>query len=416
MSLAFAPIITPEPRTVTGMVLLGFALGWALLAVLTTWLSDQPQRWAAAPAAFMGLASGVVLLAPDALADGVLGWVWPPALLALVLWTFTRARRQLHRRARGWLLNPVLVVLALISLGGAYETIGASLTAAPVMHGQLVAVRQHRLHLDCTGSRGPTVVLEPGAGATSSDVAWVAGAVARESRVCVYDRAGRGWSDPATGTPDGAQIATDLHTLLHRAHVPGPYVLVGHSFGGLYVRSFAAQYPQDVAGLVLVDSTASRSTPVPPQRVGSYDLMGRLSAILSASSRLGLGRVVARLSYADLPAESRDAARAHAATAAQIGSTVDEYANAARSMSEAGRLVDLGSKPLVVLTAGQGNDETWQAVQDQLATLSADSVHRVVAGATHDSLLADRHDSSAVSRAVHDVVTSVRTATPLVGP
>ena len=114
------------------------------------------------------------------------------------------------------------------------------------------------------GSGSPTVVLEPGLGGVSSDLAWVAPAVARDSRVCVYDRAGRGWSDTADGPQDAARIAADLHTLLDRAHVPGPYVLAGHSFGGLYVQTFAANYPDQVAGLVLLDSTAPKPGPALP--------------------------------------------------------------------------------------------------------------------------------------------------------
>ena len=141
------------------------------------------------------------------------------------------------------------------------------------MRGQLVDVGPYRLHLECTGSRGPTVILEPGGGGSAASMGLIAPAVARDSRVCVYDRAGRGWSDPAASPPDGAQIATDLHTLLDRAHVPGPYVLAGHSFGGLYVRTYAAKYPEEVAGLVLVDSTAAHNTPVSPPKAGSYSVL-----------------------------------------------------------------------------------------------------------------------------------------------
>ena len=94
-------------------------------------------------------------------------------------------------------------------------------------------------------------------------MAWITAAVAQDSRVCVYDRAGKGWSDPADGPQDAVQTATDLHTLLDRANVPGPYVLAGHSFGGLYVLTFAAQYPDQVAGLVLLDSTAPVAGPAP---------------------------------------------------------------------------------------------------------------------------------------------------------
>ena len=355
-----------------------------------------------------------MLLSDDSWSAAVVGWLWPPALVVLVVWMFLRARRDLRSRSRVLLLYPVLVVLLLTALGGGYERLGATLQApAAAMRGQLVDVGQHRLHVECTGSGSPTVVLEPGAGEMSAYLGWIAPVVARDTRVCVYDRAGRGWSDAAPSRPDGAQVATDLHTLLHGAHIPGPYVLAGHSFGGLYVMTFAASYPDEVAGLVLVDSTAPSTDPVPPDQAGSYDVMARVAALAAASTRLGLGRAIGQTSYATLPPQSRDEARVSAATADQAASVIDEYAAGSRSTSEAGELTDLGEKPLVVLTAGSGSAEGWMADQDQMATLSTNSVHRVVAGATHTSLIEDQDDAVSVSRAVHDVVVSVRTSAPL---
>ena len=248
------------------MVLLGFGLGWLALAVLSARFTDQPQRWAVVPAVFMGVAGGIALAGSTGLVPAVFGWAWPPLLLVLVVWMIVRARRELPSRSRRWLLYPVFASLILASVGGGYETVreATDATAYP-MPGELIDVGGHRLHLHCTGTGSPTVVLEPGLGAGSSDLAWIAPAVARDSRVCVYDRAGRGWSDPAADGPrDGNQIAADLHTLLDRAHVPGPYVLAGHSFGGLYTLSFAAQFPDQVAGLVLIDSTAPRPGSAPP--------------------------------------------------------------------------------------------------------------------------------------------------------
>ena len=186
------------------------------------------------------------------------------------------------------------------------------------MPGQLIDVGGHRLHLNCTGSGSPTVVLEPGGGAMSSNLGWITPAVARDTRVCVYDRAGRGWSEPADTPQDGAQIATDLHTLLHRANVPGPYVLAGHSFGGLYVLTFAARYPDEVAGMVLVDSTApARRRTGRPLDGGSYDGIGRVSALASISARLGLARLFGQLSDDGLPPRAGDEVRAGTATAEQ---------------------------------------------------------------------------------------------------
>ena len=214
--LVAAPFTPPTENVLTGVVLLGFALGWALLAVLSVRFSDQPQRWAAAPAVFMAVV-GVAVPQRVGRRAGVLGWVWPPALFVLVVWMFLRVRRQLRSRGARWLLYPVLAVLGIAAVGGGYETVRESLDArAYPPPGQLVDVGGHRLHLHCTGSGSPTVVLEPGQGGVSSDLAWIAPAVARDTTVCVYDRAGRGWSDATDSPQDGAQIAADLHTLLDR--------------------------------------------------------------------------------------------------------------------------------------------------------------------------------------------------------
>jgi hypothetical protein len=255
--LPFAPFISAQESEVTGAVLCGFALGWATLAVLSVRLTDQPQRWAFVPALVMG-AGGLLLMWFGSSVDGVLSWVWPPVMLALAIWMLVHAHRELRSRSR-WLLYAVIGFLAVAAIGGTYQTLGAAADAkAYPMPGQLVDVGGHRLHIHCTGSGSPTVILEPGQGGASSDSGWVAPALARDSTVCVYDRAGRGWSDPADAPQDATRIAAGLHTLLERAQVPGPYVLAGHSSGGLYVQTFAANYPDQVAGLVLLDSTAPK--------------------------------------------------------------------------------------------------------------------------------------------------------------
>lgn len=281
------------------------------------------------------------------------------------------------------------------------------------MPGQLVDVGGHRLHLSCTGTGSPTVVLEPGGGEMSSNLGWIAPAVARDTRVCVYDRAGRGWSESAETPQDAFQIATDLHTLLQRGRVPGPYVLAGHSFGGLYVLAYAARYPDEVAGMVLVDSTAPKSTQATPLDATASQLITKVAAALSISARLGVLRLYAQLDFASLPPRSREEVRASVATASNLRSVIDEYVQANTSMTQAGTLTDFADKPLVVLTAGVGGDATHLAAQDQLATLSTNCVHRVIDGAVHEALVADKEHAAATSRAILDVVTAVRTARPL---
>jgi pimeloyl-ACP methyl ester carboxylesterase len=386
--LVFAPFIPPEESAITGAVLCGFALGWAMLAVLSVRFTDQPQRWAAAPALVMGL-GGLLLLVFGSSVQGLLNWLWPPLMLALAIWMLVRAHRLRSRSGR-WPLTLVIGLLALASIGGGFETVREAADAKGPVPGRLIDVGGHRLYLSCTGSGSPTVVLEPGGGAMSSDLGLITPAVARDTRVCVYDRAGRGWSETADTTQDGTQIATDLHTLLQRGNVPGPYVLAGHSFGGLYVLTYAARYPDEVAGMVLVDSTApasaAKQVAEPPDQ-GSYDVVGRVSALLSTPGRLGLGR--------------------------NLHSAVDEYVRASASVQEAASLRDFDDKPLFVLTAGSGNDAAWFTAQNHLATLSTNSAHRVVDGATHQALIAEKGPAATTTRAILDVVAAVRSGRPL---
>jgi pimeloyl-ACP methyl ester carboxylesterase len=415
MLLPFLPVARVEGDFSTAMVLFGFALGWALMALLTTRFTTQPQRWAALPAVFMLLSGVLVLWTPDAQLVA-LGWVWPPALLAVVIWAWTRARHELRSRTRAWLLNPVLVILVLLVVGGAYEAVGRATAPAVAMHGRLVDVGRYRLHLECTGSGSPTVILEPGGGGSAASMGLITPAVARTSRVCVYDRAGRGWSDAAALPPDGAQIATDLHTLLGRAHVPGPYVLAGHSFGGLYVRAYAAMYPAEVAGLVLVDSTGVTSSRVAPRRADSYSVVKHAASLIATTSRFGVGRALAAADFSYLSPRYRDDARATAATGKEMGGFLDEFGVANRSEAEAGRLHGFGGKPLIVLTATLGNSPGWMVAQDASVTLSTNSLHRVEPGAKHASFVDDPVHAAAVTRAIHDVVDAVSTGRPLQGP
>src|SRR6476659_874802 len=246
-----------EP-VVDALVLLGFAAGWALLLALSVLFTDHPQQWAAVPATVMGVGGAVLLVfTPSNATMDALGWVWPPALLGLLVWITIQIRRQLPRRGGRWILYPVIAVTALAAVGGGIHTVTQAVdqaTAEP-LPGQLIDVGDHRLYLSCTGSGEPTVILEPGLGETSAAWGWIAPTVAAHTRVCVYDRAGRGRSEPSPDPQDGDQIATDLHTLLDHAGVTGPLVMVGHSLGGLSVLDYTARYPEQVTGMVLLDAT-----------------------------------------------------------------------------------------------------------------------------------------------------------------
>lgn len=414
--LVAAPFIPAQEAPMTGAVLCGFAGGWATLFLLSHRLTEQPQRWAAGPALFMA-AGGLVLIGFGSSAEGVLSWIWPPALLALVVWMVIKVRQNTSGRGARFQLYAIFTVLALCAVGGGWQTLGEAGTTNPYLtSGRLIDVNGHTMHLVCTGSGSPTVVLEPGAGGTSASMGWVAPAVAHETRVCVYDRAGRGGSEPADGPQNGARVAADLHTLLHNAGESGPFVLAGHSFGGLYVRIFAARYPAEVAGLVLIDSTAAQepaaSVDSSSADDASDDGVARFSSLAPIAARVGLARLFSHVVGGTLPAHSQAQVDYDTTQPATVSSVAEEYVRGGGA-HEAASLEDFGDKPLFVLTAGEGHPNSWMTAQRESATLSSNSAHEVVDGASHQALEDESRYAAHITRAVLAVVVSARTGQPL---
>ena len=387
ITLVALPFPGGSEATITGAILIGFAIGWALLAHLSMRSGDGSHRWAAVPATALGLSgAALIIFTPNSQTLDTLGWIWPPLLLALVLWMTAQARREPPARRRSWLLYPVFAVMALAAIGGSYETLqtGSDSGAAPVAGDRLVDVGGHRLNIRCTGSGTPTVVLEPGLGESASAIAkWIAPEVARTTRVCVYDRAGHGRSDIA---PD-ADAARDLHVLLERAHVPGPYVLAGHSLGGMFVLSYAHRYPSQVGGVVLLDSMHPRQTHTAAD-------MGPVLDLVPTVARTGLARLLVNPKDGEPAAQARQFVRDVEQMPAQL--------------DRAAQLKTLRSRRLGVVTAGTGSEPGWTEHQNGLATLSTHAFHRTIAGSTHQSLIDDPKHAAASSRAIHDVVVAVR--------
>jgi pimeloyl-ACP methyl ester carboxylesterase len=398
-------------HVITGTAMLSFATGWALLRVLSGRWTDQPQHWATVPALYMATVGAALLVfKPGDSTLHTLGWIWPLPLLVLVIWMVRGSRRQLRSRTRPLLLYPVFAFLALAAVGGGVETTWESATTIAQPAGsRMVDVGGHSLYIRCVGSGSPTVVLENGLGEHSLNWAWVMAAVAPETRVCAYDRAGQGWSETAAGPQDGIAVATDLHTLLARANEPGPYVLAGHSTGGAYALTFAARYPSDVAGMVLLDSASPEQFAL-PDYPSFYSNARRIYALLPSLARTGLARVtLGTTSVAGLPGPERAASRAFASTARDLRNQRDEFSELPKVFQQAKALTDLAGKPLIVVTAGSGAQTGWQAAQDKLATLSTDSTHRTSPDISHTSLLEDRADAVNASNAIRDVVHAIRT-------
>ena len=287
------------------------------------------------------------------------------------------------RRGRGclvWLGGMVAALLGLLLLGALYESVSeASDRRAYPPPGQLVDVGGYRLHINCAGTGSPTVVIDSGAGDWSATwSSWVQPGVAGTTRVCTYDRAGLGWSDPGPLPRTAERFADELHTLLQRAGIPGPYVLVGHSLGGLTVRLFAHKYPAEVAGLVLVDSMSPRlGTHAAPAT--APQARTSVLSVFTFAARIGVLRVLAGPLdlKSGLSPELADAYVAYAVTPRQIQTYVlDESGGIGASLAQASAVTSLGDLPLIVVSRGLDPDADWQRLQAELLQLSSRSEQR----------------------------------------
>lgn len=276
--------------------------------------------------------------------------------------------------------------------------------------GKLVDVGGHQMYLLCEGEGSPTVVLESGMPGSSLGWASVTEAIGRFSRVCSYDRAGYARSEASSRPRTLGNIAEELALLLRNARIDPPYVLVGHSFGGLVTQLYAARFPAQVSGMVLVDS----SHPDQSRRTADLARMRSLAFRLRLLAPIGLARLLL-----DVPAgnpESRDRSVRKAEgellmTTRSLRTLTLEMAGLGDSLGEATReRPRLGRKPLVVLTQGRHRPQSWDdwyGMQEDLAALSDSSDWQITDAAGH---FIHQDQPELVVDAIRRVVESSRSA------
>lgn len=311
------------------------------------------------------------------------------------------------------------LLTALILWLGPHSAFAQPTTLGPPP-GRLVDIGGHKLHLYCTGAGAPTVVLEAGASAFAIDWQLVQPEIARNNRVCAYDRLGHGWSDANTGTD--AHVIGNLHSLLQQSGERPPFVLVGASRGGLFVRMYQAKYPNEVVGLVLVDPTHEERL---------YTMFeGRTLPIASLTTEQ-LRTTIPLAGYVKVPRRSAQDGRPFDLLPPElyearlaldwklIGSVPDsvsydlvwQHAEADRSilayLREQRRTNKrpLGNLPVVILTRGVDSDNERIMAYDELSKLSSNSRHTVVIGSGHEIHL---FKPEVVIEAIHDVVHAAR--------
>lgn len=266
----------------------------------------------------------------------------------------------------------LLTIAGAIGLLAAGKLVQARLASQTPPPGRLIDVGGYRLHLDCRGTvtfGQPTIVLEAGLGESSLTWAGLMPLLSERHRVCAYDRAGYGWSESRPEAPTAAATAADLYALLQRSGEPGPFVMIGHSLGALYVRFFTHQYPEAVAGLVLIDPAHEEMTtrlPVEWQQQLDSANQERVSALRIPIALVDLG-IAAILPAVAPPVDPRlpAAAQANLRALHSMSSRVLHALGAEISASDAilaearaARLGDLGARPLVVISAGHDDQTT----------------------------------------------------------
>lgn len=285
------------------------------------------------------------------------------------------------------LLGSLLLVLALAGITWAAGMFAkASLARQYPPPGQLVDVGGYKLHLHCLGQERPTVILD--AGVNDFSVQWVAiqTEISKYFRACVYDRAGFGWSEASPYPRTSETMVKELHTLLAKAGVEGPYVLVGHSFGGMNMRLYAHHYPKEAAGMVLVDAAHEALSQQAPALQRAPEQAARQFRVLAWLTSFG----ILALSPNDIPDRgltgiALDRYRAVLATTSFFDTAVAETEAIEQSYAAMRQLniTSLGNIPLVVLTRGLADplpdasaaenwqyEEGWKEMQIRLVALS----------------------------------------------
>ncbi len=273
----------------------------------------------------------------------------------------------MFKNGKKMLIISMAVIMALASIGTSYQYIATKIDdyryPAP---GKMVDVGGFKLHINCSGTGNPTVILDAGMGLFSTNWTFVQKEVEQFAHVCSYDRAGLGWSEKSPNPRTSAFIVEELHTLLQNIHAQPPYILVGHSSGGINMRLYANTYPNDVFGVVLVDSSQEkqierfealaqrfpRPKPTIVERIKNYILESDIAAYIGIT-RLYLKSQDAPPSA--FPKQLRDVLIAKILTTKSL--TTDEGTPFKESLKQVEQSHNtLENKPLIVITAGKKND------------------------------------------------------------
>ena len=315
-------------------------------------------------------------------------------------------------------------LLAFVLLGVAFQTIATQIdNRIYAQRGQLYTVNGRQMHMVCMGQSKPgepTVILQ--AGGANESLWWVRvqTQLADHVRVCAYDRAGLGWSEPADTPRDPGTIVGELHALLAVANIQPPYVMVGHSFGAILTRIYAAHYPAEVVGITLVDGMPLELKELSKAEFAGYKWPSyAVQAPFWMIYRLGVGRLWVAQSIEEMGYPQAIAAELAAYTLRNQTCDTDlaehGYGAMWALMQASLAAEDLGSLPMAVLWASESgtNQAGYTAYRQEVAGYSTNSVTHYIEGADHGSILGNAQYAQQVSAAILAVIDVAQTCAPL---
>lgn len=323
-----------------------------------------------------------------------------------------KRERFTGRLALGCAAIAIGFVLALPLAGFIYQGIASAADARRYPPpGERVDLGGYRLHILQRGSGSPTVVLDSASLDTVSGWHWILEDVSQLTRVVAYDRPGIGWSDLGPEPRDVDLDVDQLHEALSRAGVEPPYVMVGHSLGGLYVRAFTGRYPEAVVGVVLVEATH----PDFPARLGLPNRMPnadeRMLRMGPFAARLGLLRLMGMFAPdPDLPEQQQLEMAAYYCSNNFADRTLSDFVHWPDLLAQAAAVDSFGDTPVCVVVGGESENATGEprALQGELLQLSTDSRLVTVPGANHASLIHNRDHAHAVAAEIRAMVERAR--------
>ena len=295
--------------------------------------------------------------------------------------------------------------------------------------GKMIDVGGYKLHINDMGSGGPAVILDAGIGCNSLDWTLVQPEIAKFTRVCSVDRAGSAWSESSSKPRTSEIIIEEMHSLLKKGNIPGPYILVGHSFGGLNSQLYANKYPDEVAGIVLVDSAHEDQLQRLPQDANNKQAaLLKQKALLLTLSRLGVVRLLHSLPQAKkqvevFPEKIRSLYLSQKQQTKHLKVMLEEADKLEESLAQLKQAENkIRNKPLIVISAGKAPtpqevglsqeftdkfNAVWRELQKDLLNKSTKSTHIIAEDSGH---MIPQHQPQIIIDAVQSMVNEVRKA------